>query len=62
MTPLTATNTNALDRITRIMAELALDDKQRHALARHLHPVSVPQLVRRGATPHTCSCGCVVQL
>jgi hypothetical protein len=31
------------------VAELALDDDQRHALARHLDGVGVPQLVGREA-------------
>jgi hypothetical protein len=34
------------------VAELALDDDQRHALARHLDGVGVPELVRREASPH----------
>ena len=34
------------------MPELALDDDQRHALARHLHGMGVAQLVRREAPPH----------
>ena len=37
----------ALDTITRIMAELALDDVQRHALAGEFERVRVAQLVRR---------------
>jgi hypothetical protein len=35
------------------MAELALDDDQRHALARHLHGVGVAELVWREAAAHT---------
>ncbi len=42
MTSLTATNTDALDRITRIMPELTLDYDQRNALMRHLDRVRVP--------------------
>src|ERR671923_1355574 len=34
------------------VAELALDDDQRHALAGHLDGVRVAQLVRREASPH----------
>src|SRR5215212_8730553 len=34
------------------VAELALDDDQRHALAGHLDGVRVAQLVRREAPPH----------
>jgi hypothetical protein len=34
------------------VAELALDHDQRHALARHLDRVRVPQLVRREAPSH----------
>jgi hypothetical protein len=34
------------------MLELALNDDQRHALARHLDRVRVPELVRREAPPH----------
>ena len=33
--------------------ELALDDDQRHALARHLNGMGMAQLVRREAPPHT---------
>jgi hypothetical protein len=33
---------SALDRITRIMPELALNHDQRHAFVRHLNRVSVP--------------------
>jgi hypothetical protein len=35
------------------VAELALNDEQRHALARHLKGVGMPQLVRRKPPPHT---------
>src|SRR5215204_3891005 len=34
------------------VAELALDDDQRHALAGHLDGVGMAQLVRREASPH----------
>jgi len=34
------------------VAELALDDDQRHALAGHLDGVRVAQLVRRKASPY----------
>ena len=33
------------------VAELALDDDQRHALARELNSMGVPELVRREAPP-----------
>ena len=36
------------------VAELALDDDQRHALASHLDGVGVPELVGREAAPHSC--------
>jgi hypothetical protein len=36
------------------MAELALDDDQRDALASHLDGVGVSELVRREAAPHSC--------
>jgi hypothetical protein len=36
------------------MAELALDDHQRHAFASHLDRVSVTQLVRREPAPYAC--------
>jgi hypothetical protein len=35
------------------VSELALDDDERDALVRHLHSVSVPELVGREATPDT---------
>src|SRR5215211_2657896 len=35
------------------VAELALDDDQRHALAGHLDGMRVAELVRRKAPPHT---------
>jgi hypothetical protein len=35
-----------------LVAELALDDDQRHALAGHLDGVRVAQLVRRKASPY----------
>jgi hypothetical protein len=34
--------------------EPALDDDQRHALARHLYGVRVTKVVRREAAPHAC--------
>jgi len=52
----------SLDRITRIMTELALDHEQRHAFARHLHRVGVSQLMRREPAPHPSPAGCDVQL
>jgi hypothetical protein len=42
------------------VAQLALDDEQRHASARHLDRVSVSQLMRRKASSHTGSGGCYV--
>jgi hypothetical protein len=39
------------------VTELALDDDQRHALARHLDGMGVPELVRREASPHSCLAG-----
>jgi hypothetical protein len=36
------------------LAELALDDVERHPLARELDGVGVTQLVRREAPPDTC--------
>ena len=44
------------------VAELALDDDQRYALARHLDGVGVAQLVRREASPHAGLAGDVAQL
>jgi hypothetical protein len=41
---------------------LALDDDQRHALARHLDGVGVPELVRREASPHAGLAGDAAQL
>jgi hypothetical protein len=38
------------------VAELTLDDYQRHAFTRHLDGVGVPELVRREAPADTC-CG-----
>ena len=35
------------------MAELALNDVQRHPLASELQRVSVPELMRRKPSPHT---------
>jgi hypothetical protein len=35
------------------VAELALDDVERHAFARELNRVGVAQLVRSEAAPHT---------
>ncbi len=34
------------------MAELALNDVERHALASHFHRVGVTELMRREAAPH----------
>ena len=48
--------TPALDRITRIMAELALDDVQRHALPGEFERVRVAQLVRREPAPDSGLC------
>ena len=53
MTRLPTTDTEALDRITRIMPELALDHDQRKTLVRHLDRASVPQLMRRKPAPYT---------
>ena len=39
------------------MPELALDHDKRHAFTRHLDRVSVPELVRREAAPHSVSGG-----
>jgi hypothetical protein len=36
------------------VAELALDDDQRHAFASHLDGMGVPELVRRKPAPHIC--------
>ena len=44
------------------VAELALDDDQRHALARHLDRVRVAQLVRREASPHAGLAAAAAQL
>ena len=44
------------------VAELALDDDQRHALAGHLDGVRVAQLVRREASPHAGLAGDAAQL
>ena len=44
------------------MAELALDDDQRHAVAGHLDGVRVPELVRRKASPHAGLAGDAAQL
>jgi hypothetical protein len=44
-------------RITHIMAELALDDDWRDALTRHLDGVCVAQLVRREAAAHAGQAG-----
>ncbi len=35
------------------VAELALNDQQRDSLARHLHSMSVPELMRREPAPRT---------
>jgi hypothetical protein len=42
--------------------ELALNDEQRHAFARHLHRVGVSELMRREPASHTRPGGSVVQL
>jgi hypothetical protein len=42
--------------------ELTLDDEQRHAFARHLHSMSVSELMRREAASDTRPGGSVVQL
>ena len=44
------------------MAQLALDDDERHALVRHLDRVGVSELVRREAAPHAGRSGCVAKL
>ena len=44
------------------MAELALDDDQRHALAGHLDGVGVAGLVWREASPHAGLAGDAAQL
>ena len=44
----------SLDRITRIMPELALDHEQRHTLARHLDCMCMPQLVGREPAADSC--------
>jgi hypothetical protein len=44
------------------VAELALDDDQRHALAGHLDGVRVAQLVWRKASPHAGLAGDAAQL
>ena len=44
------------------MPKLTLDHDQRHAFVRHLDRVSVPQLVRRKATPDASSRCRVMQL
>ena len=44
------------------MSELPLDHNQRHALARHLDGVRVPQLMRREPTTDASSSGRVMQL
>jgi hypothetical protein len=43
------------------VAELALDDDQRHAFARHLDGVGVTKLVRREAPAHASSDGCAAE-
>lgn len=42
----------ALDKITRIMPELALDHDQRDSLPGHLDRVGMAELVRREPTTH----------
>jgi hypothetical protein len=44
------------------MAELALDDVERHALAGELDGVRMTELVRCKASPDTCSCGVPAKL
>jgi len=44
------------------VAQLALNDNERHAFASHLDSVGVPELVRGEATPHTGSGGRPTQL
>src|SRR5215210_5958926 len=44
------------------VAELALDDDQRHALAGHFDGVGVAELVRREASPHASLAGDAAQL
>ena len=44
------------------VAELALDDDQRHALARELDGVGMPKLVRREAPADARSDGCAAQV
>ena len=44
------------------MPELALDDEQRHALARHFDGVSVAELMGRKSTSHPAPSGRVMQL
>jgi hypothetical protein len=52
MTRLPTTNNDPLDRITRIMPELALDDDEGDPFVGHFHRVSVPELMGREATSH----------
>ena len=44
------------------MAELALDDDQRHAFVGHLDCVGVSELVRREASPNAGGSGRMVEL
>ncbi len=44
------------------MAELALDDVQRHAFAGHLNCMSMTELVRCEASPYTGASGEAAQL
>ena len=44
------------------MAELALDDDERHALVRHLDGVGVAEMVGREASPNARSGGGAAQL
>jgi hypothetical protein len=44
------------------MPELALDDVERHALARELDGIRVPELVWREPAPHACADGQPAQL
>lgn len=44
------------------VSKLALNHEQRHTFARHLHRVSVSQLVRREPASDPGPCGCAVEL
>ena len=62
MTRLPTTDTEALDRITRIMSQLALNHDVRDTFARHLDCVRMPQLMRREPPSHACNGSGMVQL